>query len=251
MAYLMRVAIDEYHKENILKFWSLIKSSKKSGNQFNQDAVSDFLKGVDIPSDSIQYIQTLYDSGYGFKVLARELGLSYSQCRRFFLVYLKIKTREGRDVVTSKISDFRSQKAKSERTWNDWPKKYPHMTVNSNKGIQGYYKRKNGEKVWLRSTWEFIYAKWLDERNFNWDVESRCFNLSDGTSYRPDFFITNEDGSFFIVEVKGYFQNRLYKSDLLKKEYGINVVVIDNIKSYTNLTYSQELRLWKKQRLLN
>ena len=94
-------------------------------------------------------------------------------------------------------------------------------------------------------SWEYIYAKWLDLHNIVWDYEGKQFVLSNGESYRPDFTITDSRGDH-IVELKGYFKNRLYKVEMLKKEYPqIKIVVIDSIKDYTS-NYRKELNSWKQ-----
>ena len=77
---------------------------------------------------------------------------------------------------------------------------------------------------YLKSTLEYIYARYLDYMGISWEYEVKTFYLSTGGSYKPDFVLS--DGSY--VEVKGGFN---YKIDLpriksFEKEYGVTVKII-------------------------
>ena len=120
------------------------------------------------------------------------------------------------------------------------------------RGIQGYYWNSSKQKyVWLRSSWEFIYAKWLNaQQNIIWDVECQQYNLGI-TSYRPDFFIYNDENILTsIVEVKGFWKNRLYKVEMLQEKTNLPIIVIDNITPYCSKSLNEEITLWKKIRKL-
>ena len=71
---------------------------------------------------------------------------------------------------------------------------------------------------YLKSTLEYIYAKYLDHMEVKWDYEIKTFQLSNGGSYKPDFYLT-ETSQF--VEIKGGFN---LNSDLPK----IKIFEIDN-----------------------
>ena len=198
-----------------------------------------------------KYLQEKYNEGYGFKILAREIGISYTQCRRLLIDILNIQTRKGLNVSTEKTKQFRSERVRGEKNpWLDWPNKTPELHLKNSKGIQGYYEKKTGLYIWLRSTWEYIYAKWLDRNNINWSYETRCYKLSNGENYRPDFNILDKKGRLKqIVEIKGYFKNRVYKVDLFKKDYpNIDIIIIDDITNYC-CDYLKELQEWKQLRL--
>jgi hypothetical protein len=204
---------------------------------------------ITVPQDvetAKQHLVDLYDQGYGLKVLGRELGFSYTQTRTLFQ-RLNIPFRTGRNVVTDKVRAFRKELANGDdNPWRDWTNSEKFRHKKMGRGIQGHYENNNGKKVWLRSTWEYIYAKWLDAQGFHWATETTQYILSDGTGYRPDFSITDADGRLLrIVEVKGFFKNRLYKTDLLRNEYNIDIDVVDDISPYTTLGYGRERRLWK------
>jgi len=193
------------------------------------------------------YIVDLYNQGYGLKVLARELGLSATQIRLLFQ-RLNISFRTGRNIVTEQVRAFRKELAKgSDNPWRDWTNSEKFRHKKMGRGIQGYYTDPHGRKIWMRSTWEYIYAKWLDAQGLHWSTETTQYMLSDGTGYRPDFTITDASGHILrIVEVKGFFKNRVYKTDLLRNEYNIVVDVVNDITPYTTLGYEKERRLWKK-----
>ena len=56
--------------------------------------------------------------------------------------------------------------------------------------------------IWMRSSWEVKYAKYLDEHNIKWLYESKTFDLGDCT-YTPDFYLPETDT---YVEIKGYLR---------------------------------------------
>ena len=56
-------------------------------------------------------------------------------------------------------------------------------------------------RLYMRSSWEVLYAKWLDSRSEAWTYEPR-FILSNGYAYLPDFQLS----SGVIIEVKGYMR---------------------------------------------
>ena len=53
------------------------------------------------------------------------------------------------------------------------------------------YSRYN-KKIWMRSSWEVAYAKWLDKQKIEWLYEHKAFHVGEskkwnGTTYCPDF----------------------------------------------------------------
>jgi len=241
----LRFDFDTTHKDELIKFYKNVVSYPKAKRK---QALVDTKRPTE---ETIKYLKSVYDDGYGLKVIAREIGLTYSRIRSLF-VYLEIDIRRGYDISTSKTDEFRSARVKGNKNpWYDWTNRIPEMHASTSKGIQGYFKRKNGQFVWLRSTWEFIYAKWIDDKNINWEFEGEHFHLSSGESYRPDFSIFDDNGQLlYIVEVKGFFKNRMYKIDLMKKDYpNIKMIVIHDISKYCK-NYHEELKIWKQERIL-
>lgn len=83
----------------------------------------------------------------------------------------------------------------------------------------GHYKG-----YYLKSTLEYIYARYLDYMGIQWQYEVKTYELSNGGSYKPDFLLAN--GSY--VEIKGGFN---YETDLprikvFEKDYGTTVQVL-------------------------
>ena len=75
----------------------------------------------------------------------------------------------------------------------------------------------NGERLFFRSKWEANYALYLNflikQNQINkWEYEKDVFifeKIQFGTrSYRPDFKIYKNDGSFEYHEIKGYMTQR-------------------------------------------
>lgn len=195
--------------------------------------------------------------GQGFKSIIKdyELNVTYSFLRRL-VCYLKFPIHSN-TVANDFLKKRRSKIAKNNYEtktgfFKDGVQENIHHKSEC-RGIQGYYWNISKNKyVWLRSSWEFIYAKWLNSQpNIIWDVETKQYKLENNTSYRPDFFIYNKDGEIdTIIEVKGYWKDKVYKVDMLRKEYKVNVVLIDDIKPYCKNTIKNEISLWKKLRKL-
>lgn len=253
----MKIEFDENYKIELIDFFNncqKIKIPGKDGDLKQRQLL--LLKeeiNLKFPHKAVEYLKKkYYDEGYGLKMIARALDLSYTLTRKLFR-FCNIEIRKGRNVVTDNLKKFRSERVQGElNPWYDWTSKAKDGKFkNNSRGIQGYYLSKNNGYVWLRSTYEYIYLKWLDKNNINFKYELNNFKLSDGTSYRPDFFIYDDDNNLsHIVEIKGYFDNRTYKTKLLENEYNIKVIVIKDILQYTDKSYDINLKEWKKCRLL-
>ncbi len=58
--------------------------------------------------------------------------------------------------------------------------------------------------IYFRSSWEVIFAKWLDRNNYLWKYEPKRFFFKNyNFSYLPDFYVTNLAS---YVEVKGRYR---------------------------------------------
>lgn len=55
----------------------------------------------------------------------------------------------------------------------------------------------------MRSSYELIYANWMDTQKIDWTYEPK-YLLSDGRTFSPDFQLSTGD----IIEVKGYWTSR-------------------------------------------
>lgn len=70
--------------------------------------------------------------------------------------------------------------------------------------------------IWMRSSWEILYAKWLDRNNIKRLYEPKTFILSNIT-YTPDFYLPEIDE---FIEIKGWWHpNTKKKFNLFRKLY--------------------------------
>lgn len=225
---IMEIDFDENHKKTIQEYCKLLFSTRSQNR-------TKFVKENKLESSARDYLKEEYNSGFGLKVLARSLGLTYSKIRTLFK-HCDIEIRRGHNVITEKLREFRSQRVKGKKNpfyaWTD-NKKYSHL--GRVRGKQGYY---NG--VWLRSSWEFTYAKYLDKKNIKWKYEEQLFKFKDNTTYKPDFFIYKNGQLDRIVEVKCLRQpgTRIEKVKKFWKEYPkIKLELITNIKPYEEVLW--------------
>lgn len=81
----------------------------------------------------------------------------------------------------------------------------------------GHYKG-----YYLKSTLEYIYARYLDYLNLAWSYELKTFQLSNGGSYKPDFYLVDSQE---YVEIKGGFNYALDLPRIQQFEVDQNVQV--------------------------
>ncbi len=116
----------------------------------------------------------------------------------------------------------------------------------------------NGKKMFFRSKWEANYACYLDflvkqKQIKKWEYEPDCFIFEEikfGTrSYRPDFKVTNNDGSVIYHEIKGWFDDKSkLKLKRMKKYYPeVKIILIDE-KQYREIAkYSSLYKGWGQE----
>jgi hypothetical protein len=109
-----------------------------------------------------------------------------------------------------------------------------------NRGYAGYYKG-----FFLRSSYEYAYAIYLDYQKVNWTYETQSFDIG-YKIYKPDFFILDQNGTLIkIVEIKSRNTDakKSAKMALEKIEtlYGIDSELIsyeELLNIYKNLPFS-------------
>jgi len=190
----------------------------------------------------------------GLKIIARDLGTTYTLARHLLALY-QIPLRTGRSVVTNNLRGRRRSKAISEHKagigWFD-PTIRRKIEKSNARGVQGYFFNESLQKdVWLRSTYEYIFAKWLNRTHQRWDVEVKNYMLDNFRSYRPDFFLyDSSDNLIKIVEIKGYWDHNSDKAKMLNDILQIEVAIIygKEIREFitADSTYEKELEEWKK-----
>ena len=227
--------LSDFQNSKFKRYIVKLSNGKMSGNMTHD--VDLVRSDVRYPSSCI-YIKSLYDEGYGIKSIIKnnKLPITYPVLRKLMIDFMNIKLRKSNE-VTDKLRLSRSNKVKSEHDGGyGW---FSDSVIRkTNRGIQGYYFNISKNKyVWLRSTYEYIYADWLDRNKFIWDVEYKSYRMDDNSLYKPDFFIFNENGYLIkIVEIKGYWKNQSYKFFKLKDNIDIECEIIndDEILNYTN-----------------
>lgn len=232
---------------------------------YNVKTKKNTLNGYKVSSERKEWIQKnplkkqykkelfeYYEKGHGFKTIAKLLNVSYSECRTILIKWLGLNHRKGYNIITNELRNKRSKNAsgKNSNLYN-WIEKYPELANKNTKSVQGWYISKDGERVWLRSCLEYIYAKWLDKQNIIWKTEEKTLKYKNET-YRPDFFIYDKNQQLIkIVEIKGnYFDNvdsRSKKAVKICKKNNIKLDLVKDIAPYIeeNSYYHKELKEWK------
>ncbi|MBM7701563.1 restriction endonuclease [Metabacillus iocasae] len=100
-----------------------------------------------------------------------------------------------------------------------------------NRGYAGFYKGH-----YLKSSYEYAYAKYLNYFLIPWSYEDKLFDLGYKT-YKPDFFFYNKDHKIIkIVEVKSRNSEAKEKAkkdlEVLKEKYGIECELISYEELY-------------------
>jgi predicted nuclease of restriction endonuclease-like RecB superfamily len=93
-------------------------------------------------------------------------------------------------------------------------KKLSKINSGRNNNMFGKISHSKGKyygKIWMRSSWEIAYAKWLDKQNIKWLYEPKAFDLGEST-YRPDFYLPEIDT---YIEIKGYWRDDAKKKFIL------------------------------------
>ena len=197
------------------------------------------------------------ENGMGFKLISSHLGnVSYTRLRTIFDA-LGIERRTGQSCVTDGLKKLRSERAKTNNPWTNWTEKYKDKDMVNKHHLAGWYFNESKSKyVWLRSSWEYGYAKFLDDNKIDWDVEARSYLLSDGRYYRPDFFIYENNNLVKVIEIKSKWSNgsldRIDKFDIFRREYKeISAdLITDELFSLLNRTQKDIINEWKKVRLM-
>lgn len=231
--------------QQIREWFNLVSLDKYTTNQSVKSPTRPEYIQSKYPFACKDFLNDLYwNKEYGLKEIASLLGITYSKTRTLFTL-AGIEHRKGRGVITSRLKKSRSDRALDNNPWTDWPTKNPGLAKRNGRGIQGVYEGK-----WLRSTYEFIYAKWLDRTNQTWKYEESQYQTPFG-GYRPDFFIYKDSKLSAIVEIKGLWystsEERIKKTNFLKQTLDIPVSIITDVTPYIEAgsNYEKEKLIWK------
>ncbi|EKN69837.1 hypothetical protein BABA_07771 [Neobacillus bataviensis LMG 21833] len=109
-----------------------------------------------------------------------------------------------------------------------------------NRGYAGFYKGH-----YLRSSYEYAYAKYLDFYSIQWTYEEKVFDLG-YKLYKPDFFFYDKDNKLEkIVEIKSRNKeakdNARKSLNTIEEKYNIKCELIsyeELLKIYNELPFS-------------
>lgn len=116
----------------------------------------------------------------------------------------------------------------------------------------GYYK-----KYFLRSSYEYIFIKCLEQEKIEFKYEEQIFDLSDGSRYIPDFFFYKGNQLEYIVEIKSERPDEVLKANkrvfLMEKDFGIKVIIFQSKElkercSNLNLDFYKLQKEWKEDK---
>lgn len=152
----------------------------------------------------------------------------------------------------AEIRALKAAKTGSVMTVAEVKKQFPSVKFGTNK-MEGKFHSGNYETakgpMYFRSKWEANYALYLDwlvkqKQIKDWQYEADTFffeAIKLGTrSYRPDFKIFNNDGTFHYEEIKGYMDSRsATKLKRMKKYHPKVKVVLIERKQYESILKSK------------
>lgn len=99
----------------------------------------------------------------------------------------------------------------------------------SNYGKSVNWKLIKYKNIYMRSTWEANFAKWLDLSGIKWEYEPKAFELKingKDTTYTPDFYLPEFD---CYIEIKGWWRNDA-KEKFLKFQKLNKIKLFDKVK---------------------
>lgn len=96
----------------------------------------------------------------------------------------------------------------------------------------GIGKRRDLDGLFVRSTWEANIARFFNHMEIRFEYEPQSFELSNGKTYRPDFYLP-EYNKF--IEVKG-FPGGMDRYRRFRKEYPEYIIEMIGPKEYRMIT---------------
>lgn len=142
---------------------------------------------------------------------------------------LKEKFKNG-ELVSHQKGKLRTQEEKDKIS--ETMKKNPKaggLREGSGRGVKQWYESAIAGRVYLRSTYELEYVKWLDKNNIIWKANLTKFPFiweEKTRYYYPDFYLIDEE---CYVEIKGYETSK----DIAKWRdfpYKLKVLKLEDLK---------------------
>lgn len=121
--------------------------------------------------------------------------------------------------------------------------------LSSARGIERIESKTGMKRLWLyesdsqailmRSSWEVLFARWLDGQGEPWRYEPKVFRLAGSTRYVPDFFLPDRE---IWVEVKGRLVEKAqHKIDLFRLQHPLILVRKKFLLRLTGATNLQQI----------
>jgi hypothetical protein len=105
-------------------------------------------------------------------------------------------------------------------------------------GAPCLYQRNSGRWLVMRSMWEWVYAKWLDDNEYEWEYESTVL-VTNGKAHVPDFTVNKTE--YHEIKPKKFVEERLETQYLI--EHSIKVVTEQDFNFNTHKSEAQRYRL--------
>lgn len=197
-------------KESLIKeYIKNRKTMKEIANLFNcqRDTIRSKIHEYNIPVRNFKECQLGRSRNKG--TLAKEKNPNYID-NRTNKKYYCIDCSKEISVTSGLYGGRRCQSCETIRR-NFKGKNNPRFGKIAKHGKGQYYKN-----IYMRSSYEIAYAKYLDKNNIKWLYESKTFNLENCT-YTPDFYLSKLDK---YVEIKGWWRDKAKtKFNSFKKQY--------------------------------
>lgn len=175
---------------------------------------------------SKEYLEYLYtNQNKNLVQIGKILNVSPSWVVRKMITF-NIPRRIAGKYIRSEETRQKLSKSKSGSSHPNFGKKRIH-------GKRHWFQCNDGQWVSMRSTWEVLYATYLNNNAIDWKYESKTFVLSDGRAYTPDFYLTSTNEW---VEVKGWLTpEHKNKIELWQSNNPTLKLILANRKYLTNL----------------
>lgn len=105
---------------------------------------------------------------------------------------------------------------------------------------------KNNKRINMRSGYEVMFATILDKENIEWLYEPKCFILSNGKRYTPDFYLPKEN---IYIDTKGRFKDtsKIKIEEFKAMGNKLDVVFLKEIENRLGISYYKFKINWVKQ----
>jgi len=198
------------HSTKLNSLYKLGFNKKVLGNKEEVEKELERIKNI--------LIQEYFNKKLSASAINKKYGNVYKRDEAFSLIlkFFNIKRRSHSSAVSLSYQEGRS---------------YPRKAGKDYQYKQGWHTTWNGKRVYYRSSYELDYAKELDEKKVNYEMENLRIvyfdtQLKKKRTAFPDFYIPSEN---LIVEIKGdYTYNEQEMKDKFKvyKKLGYNCKLI-------------------------